>query len=132
MRTPQSASGENTDVPDMAALNRSTRYVSGEKYARVSPGPCICDNGTNIPEIKMSGNRIRFEKIITLGGLSDPGDTIRTPIAEQDSVPTTNAKANNPGLVTATGTNRELASHISREIPIPKIAPAATSGRKNQ
>jgi len=38
---PQSVNGENTDVPDMAALNRSTMYVSGEPYARARPSPCI-------------------------------------------------------------------------------------------
>ena len=42
MSTLQSVSGENTDLPDIAALNRSTMYVSGEQYARVRPQPCIC------------------------------------------------------------------------------------------
>jgi hypothetical protein len=31
MSTPQSTNGENADVPDIAALNRSTRYVRGEQ-----------------------------------------------------------------------------------------------------
>ena len=129
MSTPQSTAGENTDIPCMAALNKSTRYVKGEKYASVRASPCISARGTKMPEMKISGNRIRFEKIITLGGLSDPGETIRTPIAEQERVPMTNAKTNSPGFVIATGTNRELANHITRDIPIPKIAPAATSPR---
>jgi hypothetical protein len=51
----------------MAALNRSTRYVSGEQYSRARPNPSICDKGTKIPEMKMSGNRIRFEKNHDIG-----------------------------------------------------------------
>jgi hypothetical protein len=66
MSTAQSIAGENADVPDMAALNRSTRYVSGEQYASARPRPCICASGTNIPEMKMSGN-LRFSRLSGTG-----------------------------------------------------------------
>jgi hypothetical protein len=64
MSTPPSTNGENADVPDIAILNRSTRYVNGEQYARASSWPYISLRGTNIPEIKISGNRIRCENIL--------------------------------------------------------------------
>ncbi len=98
IRTPQSTIGESTDVPAMAKLNKSTMYVSGEQYARVRPNPCICESGTNIPEIKMRGNLIRLEKIITLGGLFDAGDARRTPNVAHESVPSINPRINKVGL----------------------------------
>jgi len=48
---PPSIYGENADVPDIAALNRPARYVSGEDQASVSAQPCIPECGTNIPKM---------------------------------------------------------------------------------
>jgi hypothetical protein len=81
--------------------------------------------------MKMSGNRIRFEMIIMVGGLPDAGEAGRTPRAAHESVPGTNARANNPEFVSETGMNKVLAIQTRREIPDPKIAPAATPAQTN-
>lgn len=57
MSTPQSTSGENTDVPDMAALNRSTRYVSGKQLCEaVLPLIQWAEKRDNVDKRRCRGN----------------------------------------------------------------------------
>ena len=127
MSTPPSRRGEKNDPPDIAALKRSTTYVSGEQEARARESPCIWESGMNIPDMKMSGKRIRFEKIITFGGLLEAGEASRAPREEHAIVPSTKVNRNRAGLMICIGMNRVLTIQMIREMPRPKIAPARTS-----
>jgi hypothetical protein len=78
--------------------------------------------------MKMSGNRIRFEKIITFGGVvgcrrREQGSQLSAGELGEDE------RKDKHLFMTATGTKKALATLTSREIPVPKIAPATTSPR---
>jgi hypothetical protein len=61
------------------------------------------------------------------GGLLEAGDASSTPKAAQVSVVRRNATINNPILAIETGINNVLIIQTSKDIPIPKSAPAIIS-----
>ena len=71
------------DLPRKLNVNKSTRYVIGEKYVANRAIPCNLSKGIKIPLMKIKGKRMRLENIIIWEGERRDGDESKTPREEK-------------------------------------------------
>ena len=80
-----------------------------------------------IPEMKMSGRRMRLESIMIFEGLSVVGEASRVPSAANATDPSMNASTRSPALARGMGKIPAQAIKTMVVMAIPKIAPASRS-----